>query len=255
VFEWDGDNFQNLNETCSTLYGSSRVETSDPNGDGLLELILNQGIPIWSEYYEGLPWRKEKRTCVWDGQDFVLDKVELAPPEYRFQAIQDGDVVTSQNELDKALNLYEEAINNDELSSFSPEIRQNLRVNVDSQFGPIPSPSPTPYPGDLTEYPKLAAYAYYRIALLQLVQEKEIDARETYNTLQEKFSNDPYGRPYVEMATAFWEAYQSTYQMYDGCAAAIQYAAEHPEILVPLGNDYHGSQSHTYVPADVCPFR
>jgi hypothetical protein len=43
--------------------------------------------------------------------------------------------------------------------------------------------------------------------------------------------------------------------MYDGCAAAIQYAVEHPEILTPLGSDYHGAQSHTYVPADVCPFR
>jgi hypothetical protein len=44
--------------------------------------------------------------------------------------------------------------------------------------------------------------------------------------------------------------------MYDGCAAAIQYAAEHPdEMLTPLGSDYHGWQSHIYVPVDVCPFR
>jgi hypothetical protein len=43
--------------------------------------------------------------------------------------------------------------------------------------------------------------------------------------------------------------------MYDGCAAAIQYAVEHPEILIPLGSDYHGWQSHIYEPADVCPFR
>jgi hypothetical protein len=33
------------------------------------------------------------------------------------------------------------------------------------------------------------------------------------------------------MATVFWEAYQSTQEMYDGCAAAIQYAVEHPQIL------------------------
>ena len=37
--------------------------------------------------------------------------------------------------------------------------------------------------------------------------------------------------------------------------AAIQYATKHPEILVPLGSDYHGAQSHTYAAADVCPFR
>jgi hypothetical protein len=57
------------------------------------------------------------------------------------------------------------------------------------------------------------------------------------------------------MAIAFWNAYQSTHKMYYGCAAAIQYAVEHPEILIPLGSDYHGAQSHIYVPEDVCPFR
>lgn len=91
--------------------------------------------------------------------------------------------------------------------------------------------------------------------LLHLVQNHESDATTVYNTLQQKFSSDPYGRPYVEMATAFWDAYQSTHKMYDGCAAAIQYAVEHPEILIPLGSDYHGSQSHIYKPADMCPFR
>jgi hypothetical protein len=45
-----------------------------------------------------------------------------------------------------------------------------------------------------------------------------------------------------------------THEMHNGCAAAIQYAAEHPEILIPLGSDYHGAQSHIYVLADVCPF-
>ncbi|MFN8427531.1 MAG: hypothetical protein U0X87_14890 [Anaerolineales bacterium] len=43
--------------------------------------------------------------------------------------------------------------------------------------------------------------------------------------------------------------------MYDGCAAAINTRSEHPDILIPLGSDYHGAQSHIYVPEDVCPFR
>jgi hypothetical protein len=91
--------------------------------------------------------------------------------------------------------------------------------------------------------------------LLQVVQGHESDVGTVYKTLQQKFGDDPYGHPYVEMAAAFWDVYQSTRKMYDGCAAAIQYATGHPEILIPLGSDYHGWQSHTYVPADVCPFR
>ena len=119
----------------------------------------------------------------------------------------------------------------------------------------IHSATPQVLSPDSAEYPRLAAYAYYQIMLLHLVQNHEPEATTVYNTLQSKFNNNQYAHPYTEMATAFWDAYQSTHKMYDGCAAAIQYAAEHPEILTPLGSDYHGAQSYTYVPADVCPFR
>jgi hypothetical protein len=114
----------------------------------------------------------------------------------------------------------------------------------------VVTPTPLPYLSEDTRI-RPAAYAYYRIVLLHIMQENESDATTTYNTLQQTFGKDQYGRPYVEMASAFWEAYQSTHKMYDGCAAAIQYAVEHPEILIPLGSDYHRAQSHIYVPDDV----
>lgn len=136
----------------------------------------------------------------------------------------------------------------------SPERQKYEQGQIDSIWLNEPTPSVVSTK-DATEYPRLAAYAYYRIMLLHFVQGNESEASTVYKTLQEKFVNDPYARPYVEMASAFWDASQSTHKMYDGCAAAIQYAAEHPEMLVPLGSDYHGSQSHIYVPADVCPFR
>jgi hypothetical protein len=84
----------------------------------------------------------------------------------------------------------------------------------------------------------------------------EMDAAKVkYATLQEKFPAGNPGHSYAEMATDFWSAYQSSGKMYDACAAAIAYANAHPEILTPLGSDYHGAQSHIYQPADVCPFR
>ncbi len=88
--------------------------------------------------------------------------------------------------------------------------------------------------------------------LLHLVQGQEAEAASTYQTLQETFGDDPYAAPYMEMASTFWEEYQSADFHYVGCAAAIQYAVEHPEILVPLGSDYHAWQSHIYEPVDVC---
>lgn len=155
---------------------------------------------------------------------------------------------------DKAIRLYDQAVSNNTLEWWSAErfAYEQHTGNPVIMFIETPSTVPTE---DLSEYPSLAAYAYYRIMLLHLVQGSEVDAEDTYKTLQQEFGSDPYAQPYLEMATKFWDIYQSTHKMYDSCAAAIQYTAEHPEILVPLGSDYHGSQSHAYVPADVCPFR
>ena len=262
VDEWDGEKFAAIlspfysNEPDSNylwVQATGKIHYEDIDSDFLNELILDSGVPVWETYWSGLPWRNKRTYYKWNGQNYAQYKVEFSQPEFGFQAVQDADLAMSQQEYDKALSLYKDAIFSEKLKGYSPEIRDNLRAQWDASFGTIPTP--TPYPVALDEYPKLAAYAYYRIILIHLVQGNEAEAITTHDALQQKFGSGPYGRPYVEMASAFWEAYQSTHKMYDGCAAAIQYAALHPEILIPLGSDYHGSQSHTYVPADVCPFR
>jgi hypothetical protein len=201
-----------------------------------------------------IPQRQRTVSYGWNGKEFVEITNEFEPPEYRFQAIQDADIAVIVENYDKAVQLYAEVISNTTLDWWSPE-RFTYEQHVGNpviMFIETPSTIPTE---DLTEYPRLAAYAYYRRMLLHLVQGDELDAITAYNTLQEEFSNDPHAYTYTEMATAFWVAYQSSNIMYEGCAAAIQYAVEHPEILIPLGTHYHGWQSRIYVPADVCPFR
>ena len=264
VYEWNGTEFASIlpayrpdspNTTYLWAEATGEIHYEDVDKDGLQELILDSGIPVWETYYSGLPWRNERTYYKWNGQSFVPNKREFASPEFRFQAVQDADLAMSQNEYENALGLYEEAISSKQLKSYSPEIRKNLQANWDSQLGQNPPPSLTPYPVDITEYPRLAAYAYYRVMLLHFSQGNEMEANSAYERLHLELRNNVYAQPYIEMANVFWDAYQSTHKMYDGCAAAIQYAAEHPEILIPLGSDYHGWQSHTYVPADVCPFR
>ena len=229
-----------------------QYQVTDINNDGIMEIILS-GIsqPYWEPH--DVMWRQYSAIYSWNGSSYDLSMKVFKDPTYRFQTIQDADFASKQNEFDRALNLFEEAILNKNLKSLSPEIKINLQEVWASQLQG--KPIPTPISEDFSEHPRLAAYAYYRIMLIHLVQGHETEATTVYSTLQEKFGNDQYGRPYVEMATAFWNAYQSTHKMYDGCAAAIEYAAEHPEILTPLGSDYHGLQSHQYKPEDVCPFR
>ncbi len=250
VLEWNGSTYVNL-APDATLEGVVYGKIIDMNNDGFLELVLRTA-PL--PFYVYQPWREEVHIFSWNGKNFSPQPVQGYQPQYRFQAIQDADLETTLGSYDKALNLYKQAIFSESLEWWSRERQAYENALVEAPWTHDPTPSVKPIE-DKTEYPRLAAYAYYRIMLLYLVQNHEPEATTVYNTLQKKFGSDQYAHPYVEMATAFWEAYQSTHKMYDGCAAAIQYAAEHPEILTPLGSDYHGSQSHIYVPEDVCPFR
>ncbi len=200
------------------------------------------------------PWRVKIDTYAWDGKSFSLAYEAFAPAQYRYQALQDADREVLYGHYDKAMQFYRNAIFNDKLKWWSAGQRAYLLKDhyhdIDPTYFAMDLPSPNP---DFTEYPRLAAYAYYRIMLLQTVESHPADADATYATLQQDFGDDPYGRPYVEMAKAFRDGYRPTSRMYDGCAAAIGYAAQHAEILKPL--DGGSMQDHNYVPADVCPFR
>ena len=264
VFEWDGSKFRSLIDSggIDSILVTSTGKIMDTNGDGLKEMVIVDDVHEREGWVFGggdvtvqRPLRNQTTILGWNGQNLVdLKQGNNAPPQYRFQAIQDGDEQVRYGNYTAALSFYQAAIFDDRLEWWSPKRREYEIYIYMSRFDAKPTVYPTPNP-DNTEYHRVAAYAYYRIMLLHLVQRHEADAGTVYKTLGQKFSNNPYGRPYFEMATAFWDAHQSTHKMYDSCAAAISYAAEHPGILIPLGSDYHGGYSHTYVPADVCPLR
>ncbi|HNE04609.1 MAG TPA: hypothetical protein PLT08_08835 [Anaerolineales bacterium] len=267
IFEWNGSEFNSLIDigkeyptgpTIDRIRTTNYREFLDTNNDELEEIIAtydaNQLCGGFGDFCDGTPIRKKTTTLKWNGKNYVVDDMNYSLAQYRFQAIQDGDWQTGYGNYLEALTYYKAAIFDNKLDWWSLEREKHERYTYMSQYDPTPVASPLPNP-DPAEYPSLAAYAYYRIILLHLVQGQEAEAASAYQTLQDTFGTDQYAAPYIEMTTAFWEAYQSTHKMYDGCAAAIQYAVEHPQILTPLGSDYHGWQSHIYVPADVCPFR
>ena len=250
IIEWQAGVFRTLlaEVTSDSVFDS--IQVNDLDNDGTKEIYWR----FHSYLYSPPPWRRGTITFKWNGEQFIELLITYDPAQYRFQAIQDGDIAILNENFIQAEKSYLEAISNDQLEWWSPQRADDTMYNINNE-GWNAVGTAAPGNPDPAEYPRLAAYAYYRIMLLQLVQGQEAEAASTYQILQETFGTDPYAASYVEMASAFWESYQSTYKMYNGCAAAIQYAVEHPEILVPLGSDYHGWQSHIYEPADVCPFR
>jgi len=250
VIEWHMDSFQTLLSDTESSSAFQLVQIKDIDNDKTKEIYWQ-----FREYLYSLPpWRRGTIIYKWNGEEFVPLPIKYDPAQYRFQAIQDGDRATLDGNFTDAEKAYRETIFNAKLEWWSSQRQNDTMYKINNEgFSAVGTPvagNPDPY-----EYPRLAAYAYFRIMLLHIVRGNESDATTTYNTLQQKYGNDPYGSPYVEMATALWKAYQSTHKMYDGCAAAIQYAVEHSEILIPLGSDYHGAQAKIYKPEDVCPFR
>jgi len=273
IYEWNNNEFVSVLPSNYPEYpdikfiflesSAGEIHYEDIDDDGFHELVVDSGIPLRSIYIDGFPWRNERTYYKWNGENYVLFKREFSIPddfpyadipEFRFQIVQDGDLAISQDEFSKALNLYQRAIHDNSLLSYSPEIRKNYQERRISQIDENPPPTPTLLPEETSNYPKLASYAHYRIMLLQIIQGNLSEAENTYNILQKEFSQDQYSAPYTKMAKEFWQAYQENQNMNTACSAAIQYAAIHPEILIPLGSYYHGDQSHIYLPEDICPF-
>lgn len=269
IYEWNGDEFESLIDTPDHP-DYHMVDQSEPSGmsledidaNGTIELLLRGGVPPESfegEYYDGLPWREETNIYMWNGTAYVFLRTDYTPPEYRFQAIQDGDRAAEIGEYDEALDFYQQAIFSDELDWWSPE-RQCYMQPPCRGYGdmflltPTPTPIPSPMP-DPNEYDNLAAYAQFRIMLLHVLRGWSPEARTVYDTLQAKFPEGQVGHAYAEMATAFWSEYQSSRSLNQACGKAIAYARANPDdILTSIGSDYHGFQARVYEPEDVCPF-
>jgi hypothetical protein len=196
---------------------------------------------------------------MWNGEAFAFYRTEYARPQFRFQAVQDADQATRWAEYDNALDLYQQAIFSDKLDWWTQERRAYEQILWDSRWyaGSLtPTPTPLPFPtSDPNEYPNLAAYSRYRIMLLHLLRGYLPEAKIVYETLQEKFPADQPGHEFAEMATEFWNEYQTSHDIGQACNQSVEYARSHSEILTYLGSDYHGWQSHEYAPEDVCPFK
>jgi hypothetical protein len=269
IYQWDGEKFLNLvagdtdpylgDESVASMIGA-QVSFLDTDGNGTLEIILKGGIPSHlSLYYGGYPWRLETDTYRWNGEAFEFYRQEFGSPEYRFQAVQDGDRASLRGDYEQALGFYQEAIFNDQLEWWSQARRETELACFATPDCPTPTPAaPAPDPN---EYYNLAAYARFRIMLLHILRGYLPEATIVYQTLQSKFPAGQAGYAFAEIATLFWDQYQSSLNIEQACNAVTQYVKAHPvDILAYLGNgEYevaaYGDQSLYYRPEDVCPFK
>jgi hypothetical protein len=262
VIEWNGKEFakilKDLDNTDKTniaeMFYPQKVFLRDLDNDGIPEIGWVGGVPDSTDYGIGLPWRLETHIYKWDGTYFTARPIQYAAPEYRFQAVQDGDRFAMEGKYTKALASYKAAIQ-DNLSWWTKQRENYLQSSYqvgDCANLSTPCPPPTPDPN---ERPLLSAYASFRIILMNILVNEPEKAESQYQEMLKTYPQENAGYPFIEMATAFWTEYQSAQNMSNACEKAVAYATEHPNILTMLGSDYHGWQSLTYKPLDVCSFK
>ena len=282
ILEWDGSEFKNLlnnryedeswlaspegrgltwyagldeslENDSAYVNSGAQITVQDWDGDGMEDVLLTGGIESTLDIYcNGQPWRDFTKVYRWDGQYFVYAGLELPPASYRFQAVQEGDRLSIMGEWEEARKQYQNAIISDQLESLS-ELSSAQQSWECYQSGPFPELSVEL--DDTDDRLFLAAYSRFRLMLLDLLSGREGDAQATYEKLAAWYPPGNDGFIITEMAEGFWQVYQSTGELELACARAVEFASEHEEEILPkLGSWRHGYQSHTYVPADVCPF-
>ncbi|MBC7879173.1 MAG: hypothetical protein H7Y59_18545 [Anaerolineales bacterium] len=244
IYEWDRIHFRKLLVDDILIHPDGVIKYKDLDNDRVYEVIAIAGTYDWFAPV-GIELRNEFTYYKWDGKFYTEYDREYDDPKYRFQAIQDADYYAKTGEYNRALTLYKEAISSGELEWWSVE-RKEYMINKHFEFG-LTLPEQ-----DWMEYHWLASYARFRMIVVYLLQNHPSPAQSVYAETLNYATPDLPGYHYYKLGAEFWDEYQLSSDINKSCAKAIGYATEHPELLAPLGSDYHGYQSKIYKPEDVC---
>ena len=270
LFEWFGTGFDALIEARGGLNFAPmsgrmlanpipQARLFDTELNGTLELIVYGGIPQDpEEYILNGPWREVADVYMWNGDRFNFARRTYTSPEFRFQAVQDGDSEAAFGRFAEAEAFYRSVRDNTALLPWSPDLalewQELTRAQITGIIPPTPATPATPIGPDPNEFDQLVAYSQFRLVVLYAKSGRisQADA-ELQNMLQTIDFGTP-GYPYMQMAAQFWTGFAANAQIGEGCRLAVEFAAANRGILGVLGSEFHGVQSLIYTPKDVCPF-
>jgi hypothetical protein len=206
------------------------VFVADVDEDGLGEVIVTNGA---SPDPEAGPPRIVTQIWHWDGASYVLSETIAPETPYRIHVIHDADAASETGDYEAALALYEQAINDDELLSWTlPDERQYL-----------------------------TAYALYREVLIYAAQGNVGTAQTTLDRLTAEFAppqpdgGEPAGSPpgsvFVSLAEVFWGDFAVNRDVSMACTLTVARARMYPEALEVLNS--FGYANRRYVASDLCP--
>jgi tetratricopeptide (TPR) repeat protein len=270
VVEWDGEEFvHRVKESDSSGSNSNYAEMTyrsasylkDLDGDGVAELIWKgEVMPEWHmDRWSFYPQRLATHIYKWDGMNYTEQIVEYSTPEFRFQAVQDGDLYSKAGFYEKALQSYQQAATHDSLKWWTDDSYDytiaSYGVGVCAEnisTCPVPVEDPR-------ERPILSAYASFKKIIVYLLLDDVVKADATYQELQRVHPIETPGYPITEMAIAFWTEYQTSQDVSKACVLSIASIEDQTDVLSYLTGGYNGLADqgidYEYYPDEVCPFK
>jgi hypothetical protein len=269
VIEWDGLAFRNLlapapspelpfvPSTEGKWFSCQFCEPSfaDIDADTQYELVFtsNPGGSPRDPAMFAFPWRGQTDIFEWDGTMYVPYESRRSAPEYRFQAVQDGDRQTLFGDHVAARSSYNQAISDESLAWWSEGKYLTNQLAAESLWSQ--APTPTMLAPDADEFPSLASYASYRLSIIQLLDGHKDEALATLAEMSERYPDGVSGSIYANLASVFMQSYQASGDLGAACAQAVAYAREQGgPVLYYLGSQHHGPQATIYLPEYLCPF-
>ncbi len=271
VVEWNGSDFIQRIKNFEFFSGQTMdytrmdepqdVYLKDLDNDGIAELIWRgEQFPDWSpDRWQFYPGRLATHAFKWDGENYTAQPVEYSPPEFRFQAVQDGDRYSEAGMYEKALQSYQQAITSNALKWWTEDLYNYTvaRYGVGPCAGNVAA-CPVPA-SDPNERPILSAYALFRKTIVYLLMDDPVRAESTYQNLLTSHPEGTPGYKIAEMAKLFWDEYQSTQTLEAACNKTINFIKPNQDVLITLTGKsnviYNQGIDYKSEPERICPFK
>lgn len=169
------------------------------------------------------PLRTGVNVYDWDGASYLLSIIQLDPPRFRIQVIQQADRLSADREWAQAIPVYQLAL----------QEGGNLRYWYDD------------------EPEILRSYTFYRLLLAQTIA-SDVGLALTQQQMSLLYPDALTAPVYIAMAQAFQTTFQTAGDVRSACQAVRAIIAERPEALELLNR--YGTRSPRYTESDLCPF-